>query len=149
MKLSTPTFSRPMELIIPEGVGNRRGGSLPEIGCAEVPFTTTPPILFRSTNGANSSPYPNVPLAARMGLRRRIPAISTERSGGWLIWANQNLAYNLGGHDHEGELSIDDRRSVAIRTGPDGGPDSGRQCGTRSGIAGHSTARSPDGPPDG
>src|SRR4029077_7729945 len=43
-------------------------------------LVTKPPRRFRSTRGANSSPYPKVPLAAMMGLARRRAATCTLRS---------------------------------------------------------------------
>src|SRR6185503_7753183 len=112
-----------MALIIPEAVGKRRGGALPVIGWADVPFTTSPPIRFRSINLLNSSPYPKVPLAVMTGLLKRIPANSAVRSGTWLIWASRNLAYNFRAHGIEAELSVDERGRSARHTGDSCRPD--------------------------
>src|SRR5512143_1899730 len=78
---STPGFSRPIAFSMPDGVSQMRGGGLPWIGFRDIPFTITPPSRFRSTNSANSSPYPNVPDAVSTGFLSRIPAKSMERSG--------------------------------------------------------------------
>jgi hypothetical protein len=56
-----------MELTIPLAVSQIRGAGLPSIGCRDKPFTTIPPSESRFTSWANSTPYPNVPLAAMTG----------------------------------------------------------------------------------
>src|SRR5690242_8911475 len=76
----TPMFWRPTAFSIPEEVWQSLGGGAPSIGSRDRPFTTRPPRRFRSTRWANSTPYPNVPLAARMGFRRRTAPICTARS---------------------------------------------------------------------
>src|SRR5579871_3256568 len=86
MKASTPTFCNPMAFSIPAAVSTRRGAGLPNIGARESPLTTIAPSAFRSRSCANSSPYPNVPLAAITGFFRRIPAISTAVSMRDSIW---------------------------------------------------------------
>src|SRR6267154_28963 len=50
------------------------------MGSRESPLVTKPPRRLRSTRWANSRPYPNVPLAARIGFRRRNAPIFTLRS---------------------------------------------------------------------
>src|SRR5713101_10139567 len=50
------------------------------MGSRESPLVTKPPRRLRSTRWANSRPYPNVPLAARIGFRRRNAPILTLRS---------------------------------------------------------------------
>src|SRR5512144_1738021 len=83
---STPGFSRPIAFSMPDGVSQMRGGGLPGIGFRDIPFTITPPSRFRSTNSANSSPYPNVPDAVSTGFLSLIPAKLTERSGFLIIF---------------------------------------------------------------
>src|SRR5205823_6593775 len=75
-----PTFWSPTAFNIPEGVGYRRGGGAPSMGSRERPLVTKPPRRFRLTRWANSRPYPKVPLAARIGFRRRNAPICTLRS---------------------------------------------------------------------
>src|SRR5215475_8614748 len=77
---STPTFCRPIALSMPEAVSQTRGPGAPAIGSREIPLVTIPPSLFRSTRWANSTPYPKVPAAVMMGLRRRRAPTCTERS---------------------------------------------------------------------
>src|SRR5579884_1615579 len=73
-------FCSPTEFSIPAAVSKSRGLGLPAIGVADRPLVTMPPSFFKLTMSSNSTPYAKVPLAARMGFCRRIPAISTLRS---------------------------------------------------------------------
>src|SRR5947209_8321152 len=58
-----------------------RGGGFPAIGSRERPFTTRPPTALRSTRLANSTPYANVPEAARTGLRSGMPQSDVASEG--------------------------------------------------------------------
>ena len=51
---STPTFSSPMALSIPQAVSTMRGGGLPFTGLSARPFTTMAPRRLRSINDSNS-----------------------------------------------------------------------------------------------
>jgi hypothetical protein len=55
-KPSTPTFSRPMELIMPEAVSQMRGSGLPPRGLGEMPLVQMPPSEASARYGANSCP---------------------------------------------------------------------------------------------
>jgi hypothetical protein len=46
---STPTFSRPIELIMPDAVSQIRGGRLPARGWSEIPLVQIAPSFARST----------------------------------------------------------------------------------------------------
>ena len=65
--LSTPGFSRPIALSIPEGVSAIRGDGLPSHGTSETPLVTTAPSLEISMKSEYSSPLPKVPLAVITG----------------------------------------------------------------------------------
>src|SRR5215831_13143362 len=53
---STPTFSRPIELIMPDAVSQMRGTGLPARGLGEMPLVTIPPSARRSVSPSNSLP---------------------------------------------------------------------------------------------
>jgi len=56
-----------MAFSMPAAVSQRRGGGFPIIGSFDNPLTTNAPSLLRWTTSSNSTPYPNVPLAAITG----------------------------------------------------------------------------------
>ena len=78
---SRPTFSSPMALSMPSPDSATRGTGLPRRGSRDNPLVQNPPNWLRSTNGVNSSPYPNVPEAATTGFLRENFPIETDRSG--------------------------------------------------------------------
>src|SRR5258706_7537893 len=80
MTLRTPIFARPIELSMPEGVSTIRPGAFPERGSIERDFVMIPPRRLASTRSLHSSPYPNVPEAARTGLLNEHVPISTRMS---------------------------------------------------------------------
>ena len=55
-KPSTPTFSRPIELSMPDAVSQMRGVALPKRGVGEIPLVTRPPSARRSVSPSNSRP---------------------------------------------------------------------------------------------
>ena len=69
-----------MALSMPLAVSTVRGGVLPIRGAAVTVFGMTPPSLAKSTNGAISFAYPNVPEATRIGLRSFSRPSVTDRS---------------------------------------------------------------------
>src|SRR3972149_4153032 len=79
MKASTPGFCRPIELSIPEGVSEVRGGELPSLGSRVSDLVMRAPRRRRSKKGAYSCPIPKVPEAGITGFFRRMPARSTSR----------------------------------------------------------------------
>ena len=63
----TPGPCNPTLLIIPPVVSCTRSGGLPAHGSTDSDFTTTAPSEPRSTYGASSAPWPDVPDAVRIG----------------------------------------------------------------------------------
>src|SRR5258706_5431792 len=80
MNLRTPIFASPIEFSVPEGVSTIRPGAFPARGSIERDFVMIPPRRFASTRSLHSSPYPNVPEAARTGLLNEQVPISTRMS---------------------------------------------------------------------
>ena len=67
IKPSNPGFSRPMELSIPAGVSQVRGGGFPRRGLRVIVFVTIAPNFLKSAKSLNSSAYPKVHEAAITG----------------------------------------------------------------------------------
>ena len=55
-KASNPSFCRPIELIMPEGVSTIRGGGFPSLAIRVTLLVMIPPSLFRSKKSAYSLP---------------------------------------------------------------------------------------------
>src|SRR5882762_3130280 len=92
------------------------------MGSRERPLVTKPPRRFRSTRWANSRPYPKVPLAARIGFRRRNAPIFTLRSTAPAeLTSPERIARSRYTHAKCGERAGDrfDRVLNAQRPGPD------------------------------
>ena len=74
LNTSSPGFSRPIQLSMPDGVSATRTPGFPALGSGVIPLEMTAPISLRSRKSLYSTPNPKVPEAPMTGVFMGMPA---------------------------------------------------------------------------